>query len=127
MKSAMAALCVVGMLAFVGCGGDDDDKTGGTATAAEACKSIVAELCSKLFGCFSDEELKEAAAVVGNNEADCRTKLEQETCSEQMVKCDSGKTFSSSKASECLTQYKQLSCSETMTGAEPAACDAVCE
>jgi hypothetical protein len=128
MKSAMAALCVVGMLAVVGCGGDDDDnKGGGTGTAAEACKSFVTELCSKFFGCYSDEELDAAAALIGNNEADCRTKLEQSTCSEQMIKCDSGKSFSSSKASECLSQYKQLSCNEVNDGAEPAACDEVCQ
>lgn len=131
MKSVLAGLCVVGMFAVIGCGGDDDNG-GGTGTPVEACKSIFAELCSKFYGCLSEAELDAARALdlfpVGNNEADCRTKNEQENCTEQQLQCDSGKTYSSSKASECLNQYKSYSCDEFKTMNEgPAACEAVCQ
>ena len=126
MKKVLATVSMLTLLAVVGCGGDDDDKNSSTSTPLAACKSLVAENCSKYFGCYSDAELDAASAVVGNNEADCRTKLEQQTCSEQMLKCDSGETYSSSKAAECLEQLEALSCSEFENGAEPAACETVC-
>jgi len=131
MKKILASLCVMGLFAVVGCGGDDD-KGGGTATPADACKSIVAELCSKFYGCFNEEELDAARALdiipVGNNEADCRTKNEQDQCTEQQLKCDSGKSYNSGKASECLEQYKSYSCEEFKTQDDgPAACDAICQ
>jgi hypothetical protein len=124
MKKILAGLCVVGLFAVVGCGSDDD---GGTGTPEAACKSIVAEACKKIFACFTKEELEAAAGIVGNNEADCRTKQEQSTCGSEMVKCDSGESYNSGKASECLDQYKSLSCNEVKSGTEPAACDAVCQ
>jgi hypothetical protein len=126
MKSTLATMALFAGLVVAGCGGDDDgDATGNPITA---CKSLVAETCSKFWGCFTDSELALAVDIVGNNEADCRTKFEQENCTEQMTKCDSGKTFSSAKASECLSQFKALSCGEfTSTGTDPAACEAVCE
>jgi hypothetical protein len=110
-----------------GCGGDDEGGSAGT--PEQACKSYVSVICKKIFGCFSDAELDAAAQFVGNNEADCRTKLEQDSCSEEMTRCDSGETYSSSKADECLDQTQALSCNEIMgvTAATPAACEQVCQ
>lgn len=131
MKNTLAGLCMLGLFAVVGCGGDDDGG-GGTATPLEGCKSIVAELCSKFYGCFTETELDAVRGLdlvpVGNNEADCRTKNEQEQCGEQQLKCDSGKSYNSGKAKECLDQYKSYSCDEFKTNDEgPAACDAICQ
>jgi hypothetical protein len=131
MKNVLAGLSIVGLFAIVGCGGDDD-KGGGTGTPEAACKSIVAELCSKFYGCLSEAELDAARSLdlfpVGNNEADCRTKNEQEQCTEQQLKCDSGKSYNSGKASECLNQYKSYSCDEFTTQEDsPAACEAICQ
>jgi hypothetical protein len=125
MKKTLASLFVMGMFAVVGCGGDDDNA--GTGTPEEACKSIMAEMCAKFFGCFSKDELALAADVVGANEADCRTKFVQDQCSSQMVKCDSGESYSSSKAKECLDQFKAFSCTEFGQGNTPAACETVCQ
>jgi hypothetical protein len=124
MKRILAGLSVAALLSVVACGSDKDDSS--TSTPDAACKSIVAELCSKFFGCFTKDELAAAASVVGNNEADCRTKYEQQQCSSQMLKCDSGESYSSSKANECLDQFKSFSCDEFGTGNTPAACDAIC-
>ena len=125
MKFTLAMFGLFAALTVSGCGGDDEDDA--TADPASACKSITAEICSKFFGCFTEAEQQAAAALIGNNEADCRTKFEQNQCNEQMLKCDSGKTYSSAKASECLEQYKALSCSEVSGGTSPAACDAICQ
>jgi hypothetical protein len=125
MKKILAGVCLLGLFAVVGCG-SDDDKGGGAGTPAEACKSLVATVCAKFFGCFTKEEQMAAAAIIGNNEADCRTKFEQDQCGAEMIKCDSGETYSSSKAQECIDQYKALSCDELKSGTEPAACNSVC-
>lgn len=125
MKKILAGVCMLGLFAVVGC--SSDDKGGGSAgTPEQACKTLVSALCSKFFGCFTKEEQMAAAALIGNNEADCRTKYEQEQCGAEMVKCDSGETYSSTKAQECIDQYKALSCDEVKDGTTPAACDAVC-
>lgn len=126
MKITLAAFGILAALAVSGCG-DDDEEGGGTGDPETACKSVMAELCAKFWGCFSDAELEAASAFVGNNEADCRTKFVQDECGEQMTKCDSGEAFSSSKASECLSQFEALSCDEFGTGNAPAACENVCE
>jgi hypothetical protein len=123
MKIALIVTGLFTMLAAAGCGDDDDSST---ADPLSACKSVVAELCSKFWGCYTDAQLKLVPAIVGNNEADCRTKYEQDRCSEQMLKCDSGESYDSAKASECLSQFKGFSCDEFGMGNIPAACDAVC-
>jgi hypothetical protein len=124
MRKILAGLCVVGAFAVVGCGGDD--KGSETATPLAACQSIVHEICSKYFGCLTKDQRTLLAGVIGNNEADCRTKFEQDNCTDQKLKCDSGETYSSAKAQECLDQYKSYSCDEFGNGNAPAACDAVC-
>jgi hypothetical protein len=121
----LIGLLVFGALLVGGCGGDDDEGSSPLA----ACKSIVQELCSKFYGCFTDAELDLVPGIVGNNEADCRTKYEGEQCSEQMLKCDSGEIYDSSKASECVSQYRSLSCNEFKNPVTPtpAACEQVCQ
>jgi hypothetical protein len=126
MRITSLGLSLIAVLIIGGCGGSDDNAA---ATPAAACKGITTEICSKFYGCFTDEELTAAAAIVGNNEADCRTKFEGDSCSTEMLKCDSGKTYDSAKANECVTQYKSLSCAEFKNPATqtPAACDQVCQ
>jgi len=125
MHKTLVGMCLVGLLIVGGCSSKDDSSS--TATPAAACQSIVQEACSKFFGCFTKEQLTALAGTVGNNEADCRDKFEQAQCSAQMLKCDSGMSYSQSKASECLSQFKALSCAEFGNGTSPAACDAVCQ
>jgi hypothetical protein len=130
MKATLTGLLLLGALVVGGCGGDDDE--GGGSDPLSNCKKAVAEICSKFYGCLTDAELDAIRAFVpgvGNNEADCRTGFEGDSCSEQMLKCDSGTTYSAAKANECISQYKSLSCDEfadpaTMT---PAACEQTCQ
>src|SRR5258706_11990439 len=124
MRNILAGLCLLGALAGVGC--SSDDKGSATANPMDACKAVVAETCAKFFGCLTKDQLTAAAGIVGNNQADCRTKFEQNNCTEQKVKCNSGETYNSAKAQECLDQFKAFSCSEFGMGNTPAACDAVC-
>jgi hypothetical protein len=127
MRITLIGMSLVTLLMVAGCGDDDADSS--TADPATACKAIVAETCSKYFGCFTEAELSLAAATIGNNESDCRTKLGGTSCTAQKLKCDSGKTYSASKASECLDQYKSLSCDEISdpATADPAACEQICQ
>ena len=114
---------------LTGCGDDDDAGSDPVALCKEGAKTI----CSKFYGCYTDEQLDLAAAVVGNNEADCVTKWSEDLkCTTEGVKCDSGQTYDSAKAQECLSQYKSFSCEE-FTGfasgatVKPAACDQTCK
>ncbi len=127
MRVALVGGSLLALLIIGGCGGSDDGDS--TADPASACKALVKELCSKFYGCYSDDELAAASTAVGNNETDCRTKLEGEDCGAEQLKCDSGKKYNSDKASECLSQEKSLSCSEFKNSATatPAACDQVCQ
>lgn len=127
MSKTLVGMCLVGLLLVGGCSSKDDSSSSATATPASACASIVQELCAKFFGCFTKDELSASAALVGNNEADCRDKFGQQQCTDQKLKCDSGMTYSQSKATECLNQFKSLSCSEFGNGTSPAACDAICQ
>jgi hypothetical protein len=131
MTKLVSALCLVGIFSIVGCGGDDDKKGEvNTSDPVAACKALSAEACSKIFGCFDKEILDLLASEVGNNESDCNTKLNNENCTAQAVKCDSGTSYDSAAASECLKQVKALSCDEFQDNATaaPAACDddAIC-
>lgn len=124
MKRALVLVALgFGLLPLNGCGSDDS----GSDPVAQ-CKEIMAALCSKFFGCLSAQDLQDAAAIVGNNEADCRTKYNSQ-CTSESVKCDSGTTYHASAAKECVSQFKALSCDEFMsdTTAQPAACDQVCQ
>ena len=127
MRISLVGWSLLALLVVGGCGGSKDDDS--TADPASACKAIVKEICSKFYGCYSDAELTAAASIVGNNEADCRTKFEGDQCNDQKLKCDSGKAYNSGKASECLSQYQSLSCGEFTNTATPppAACDQVCQ
>jgi hypothetical protein len=129
MKKILAGACLFGLLAVVGCGSDDDGG-GGASDPTVACKSANAEICAKFFGCYDQATLDLLADTVGNNEADCKTKLNNENCNAEAVKCPSGTTYDSGAASECLNQIKALNCTEFMNPntATPASCedDAIC-
>lgn len=124
MKSPLAFGCSIARLALVGCGDDDDS---GTATPVAACHSAVAVICKKVFGCLTDAEEDLVAGVWGNSEADCRTKYEADRCDPEMVKCDSNKAYSSTKARQCIDQYEALSCAEAGNMVKPAICEQICE
>src|SRR6187399_2957632 len=105
------AFCLIvlglGLLPLNGCGSDDDGAS--TGDPVSACKEIFKVTCSKFFGCLSKDEQMLFAEFIGNNEADCNTKLSAD-CTAEMTKCDSGESYSSSAASECISQFKSLSC-----------------
>lgn len=123
MKQILAGLLVLGALGIVGCGGDD--KGDETVTYPVACQSGVAAVCSKVWGgCVQNPS--SLPALWGLNEADCRTKYEQNNdCATKQ--CPSGTTYNQAKAQECLDQYKSLNCDQVKTLVKPAACDAICQ
>lgn len=125
MKLCLVTFAVFGSLIVFGCGGDDDDAAG-VSSPVEACKSLIAILCKKSFnGCYTEAELDAAAGIIGNNEADCNTKLGT-SCTTEGTKCDSGQTYKPESARDCIDQYESLSCDELEDETEPAACALVC-
>jgi hypothetical protein len=130
MKKLLAGLCMVGMFAVVGCGGDDDEKGGDTSTPIAGCNAFADATCKKIFGCFDEAVLDLLAEQFGNNESDCKTKLKKEGCTEAETQCDSGTSYDAAAANECLKQFNALSCDELSdpSTATPAACedDSVC-
>lgn len=125
MKRALVGLVLaLGLASVPGCGSDDSGSSG----AVGDCKKFVSAVCSKFFGCFSNAELSAFADFIGNNEADCRTKLGTE-CTSEKVKCDSGLSYDPAAGKECLSQFNALSCDEfgSDTTAQPAACDQTCK
>ena len=125
MKRALVGLVLaLGLASVPGCGSDDDSSS-----PMSDCKSFYSAMCAKFYGCFTKDELAPFAEIVGNNEADCRTKWQGENCTTEKVKCDSGETYDPSAAKECISQFKSLSCDEfsSDTAATPAACDQFCK
>jgi hypothetical protein len=132
MKKALGMLMLgLGLLPLNGCG--DDDKDGGSSSDPVAlCKEAAKTLCSKFFSCYTKDRISAAAAIVGNNEADCVTKFsgsDNFNCTTEGTKCDSGDTYNAAKANECVSQFKSLSCNEITSGnvTTPAACEETCE
>lgn len=125
MKTPLPLCCLMVALALVGCG--DDDENAGASTPVEACRSAVAVVCAKVFGCLTDAEEALVAGVWGNNEADCRTKYEADGCDPEMVKCDSDEAYSPANGKACVDQYQALSCAEAAQRVKPAICEQVCQ
>lgn len=130
MKKALGVLLLgLGLLPLSACSSDDKDSSSGDPVAL--CKQAAQTICSKIFSCYSKDELSASAAEVGNNESDCVTKytdVDHLNCSTEGVKCDSGEKYDADKAKECVSQYDSLSCNEFKgNSATPAACDQVCK
>ncbi|HVY27643.1 MAG TPA: hypothetical protein VHB79_13910 [Polyangiaceae bacterium] len=124
MKQFLAGLLVFGALGSVACGSDDDGNE--TVTPEAACQSEVATICSKIWGGCVDSP-SSTPVLWGLNEADCRTKYEQNRCSAAMVECGAGETYNQAKAQECLDQYKAMSCDQLKKLVPPSACGATCQ
>jgi hypothetical protein len=127
------AVMILGGMPLVACGGDKDDEGGGSSTAdpVAACKKLSSTICRKFYNCFTEAELQAAAAIVGNNEADCNTKFNAD-CNPDAVKCDSGETYKPTLAQQCIDSYEAFSCDEVRGFGDgstqvPAACDQVCQ
>ena len=120
MKQFLAGLLVFGALGSAACG--SDDKGNETVTYEAACQSGAAAVCSKVYSCNDNPP----PLLWGHNEADCRTKLEQnQNCEKKQ--CPSGTTYNQAKAQECLDQYRSLTCDQASSLIPPAACNAICQ
>jgi len=126
MRATLSLTLVVFFLGMTACSSSD---SGSSSDPATACNEAEEAICSKYFGCYTPAELSASADTVGNNQADCVTKMEGASCTTEKVKCDSGQTYQPDKGNQCVSQIKALSCSEFTdpNTATPAACGQVCK
>jgi hypothetical protein len=121
----IAGLMMLAGLA-AGCGGGDG------ITPRAACEDLQANLCERLYACYTPAEL--AQLGFPTNEAACTTQLQaSEGCANQTTAnvCTGNERFHPTMANQCLDQISGLACSQVrnpdlvLTSAAPA-CGKVC-
>lgn len=112
LTKSLFAMGLLTLPLITGCSGSDDDDggSGGASTPVEGCQSLYDVLCESIFGCFSSDELN--SDVVGLNEADCKTKLTTNECTDIKTRCDSGKAYQPATGQQCIDQTSALSCEQ---------------
>jgi hypothetical protein len=124
----MLAPCPL-VLAFMGCGGDDDDESGSSPQAL--CQRIADTQCTKIYDCFSAADLE--AAGFPPTSSGCKSQLRDDLgCDAASADdlCEGNETFHASEANRCVDQMDSASCGQVMeaedvTDVAPA-CDQVC-
>jgi len=110
----------------VGCGGGDG------LTPRAACEDLQANLCERLYACYTPSEL--AQLGFPSSEAACTTQLQaSEGCANQTMDnvCTGNARFHPAMANQCLDQITGLACSQVrdpelvLSSAAPA-CGKVC-
>ena len=95
-------------VAAAGCGGG-----GGGITPREACEDSQANLCERIYACYTPEEL--AGLGFPANEAACVTRLQEaEGCARQTMEntCTGNARYHADQASTCVDQITGLACSQ---------------
>lgn len=98
---------VVGV-AMAGCGGGD-----GGITPKQACEESQANLCERLYACYTPAEL--GALGFPSNEAACVTMLQaSEGCERQTTEntCTGNERYHADQANTCVEQITGLACSQ---------------
>jgi hypothetical protein len=111
-----------------GCGGGD----GGGITPRVACEDAQANLCERLYTCYTPAELDSLGFP--SNEAACVTMLQAaEGCAGQTNEntCTGNERYHADQASECVDQINGLECSQVrdpdlVLNAAAPACGKVC-
>ena len=129
MPVRMIAGVMIAMgVAAAGCGGSG----GGGISPREACEESQANLCERLYACYTPAELGELGFP--SNEAACVTRLQaSEGCAQQTEQntCTGNARYQADQASTCVDQITGLACSQVrdpnlvLTSAAPA-CGKVC-
>ncbi|HEY6177180.1 MAG TPA: hypothetical protein VIX73_22140 [Kofleriaceae bacterium] len=121
----IAGLMMLAGLA-AGCGGGDG------ITPRAACEDLQANLCERLYACYTPAEL--SSLGFPSNEAACVTQLQSsEGCANQTTAnvCTGNERFHAAMANQCLDQITGLACSQVrdpdlvLSTAAPA-CGKVC-
>lgn len=96
------------MAALVACGGGGDGIT-----PRAACEDAQANLCERLYACYTAAEL--ASLGFPSNEAACVTRLQaSEGCANQTAAntCTGNQRFHPDQANVCVDQISGLACSQ---------------
>lgn len=104
----IAGVMVVAGMAAAGCGGGD-----GGITPRAACEDAQANLCERLYACYTPAEL--GTLGFPSNEAACVTMLqESEGCARQTKEntCVGNAHYHADQASTCVDQITGLACSQ---------------
>jgi hypothetical protein len=97
------------MLGLVACGGGSGDGI----TPRAACEDMQANLCERLYACYTPDEL--AALGFPSNEAACVSRLQSsEGCASQttMNTCVGNERYHADQANICVDQISGLACSQ---------------
>jgi hypothetical protein len=127
MNARCHVLAVFALVSLAGC----PEMTDGLAPR-QACESLAASLCERIYACLSPEEL--AAGNFPPNEAACVTSLEDDQgCRAQTIEnaCDGNERYHADRAGTCIDQIEGLSCSQLRSAnfdidAAAPACETVC-
>ena len=124
----MTGVMIAMGVAAAGCGGGG----GGGITPREACEDVQANMCERIYACYTPTEL--AAIGFPANEAACVTRLqESEGCARQTVEntCTGNARYHADQANTCVDQITGLACSQvrdpnlSLNSAAPA-CGRIC-
>ena len=143
MKRGVSLLLLVAVLSFAaGCSSDHNDGTtdpmGGsgpteTTDPTTLCSDLATAICSKLYGCYTAEQLASMTAVAAHDEAGCVTQWTTNLdCATDPTDCKAGQTYDSAKGQECVNGYKAFTCTDfkgylNATTPPPSACAEGCK
>ena len=97
------------MMGLVACGGG----SGGAITPRAACEDLQANMCERIYACYTPAEL--ASLGFPSNEAACVTRLQSsEGCASQTSTnvCTGNQRFHPDQANVCVDQISGLACSQ---------------
>ena len=123
----IAGIMVMLGVSAAGCGGGD-----GGITPREACEDSQANLCERIYACYTPEEL--AGLGFPGNEAACVTMLQaSQGCARQSAEntCTGNARYHADQANTCVAQITGLACSQvrdpnlSLNAAAPA-CGKIC-
>ena len=134
------AASVAGLLLFTACDSGSDstgspqadsadagsDSTESPMTISEACTARVQVLCSKLFECFTTEEIGPEMP----NQGVCVSLTEAANGCEGLTMCSNGAAFYPEDAARCVDDIAGMNCAAFKVASEddvqPQACDDSC-
>jgi hypothetical protein len=128
MPAACELVCAAGGGGTGGTGGGGTGGTGGSGgglAIQDACKEVMALLCSKTSTCSGSAGL---SALGYTSVSACTTDMQAQSCATpEDAACDTGMTYYPSQAQSCITGLSSLACTDFTNGSFPASCDLICQ
>lgn len=149
MKRRLSLLLLAAAVSFAGaCSSDPHDSTtdpkgtsgaagstgpSGTTDPAVLCNELATAICSKLYSCYTAEQLVSMTQIAAHDQAGCVTQWATNLdCATDPTDCEAGQTYDSGKGQQCVNDYKAFTCAEFMgflkgTTPTPTVCKEACK